>query len=107
MKHFKRFNQSNTAQENNAAQAQTVLQLIDPNAIQEGDRIEAHFTCGCIERGVAVLEEKVPYHCWYRNKQRMMLCADGESRGHVITGLAGFPDGTEFYRVICTVNNAE
>ena len=104
MKQFKRFS---TEQENNAALAQTVLQQVDSNAIQEGDRIEAHLPCGCIERGVAVLEEKVPYHCWYRNKRRMMLCADGEGSGHVITGLAGFPDGTEFYRVICTANKAE
>lgn len=107
MKKSKRFEEFNTAQENNAAQAQTVLQLVAPNAIQEGNRIEAHLPCGCIERGVSVLEEKPDYHCWYRNKRRMMLCPDGENGGHVITGLAGFPDGTEFYKVICTANNAE
>ena len=83
------------------------LESVHPNAVQEGDFIEAHFPCGSIERGIAVREEKLDYHCWYQNKRRMMLCADGESRGHVITGLAGFPDGTEFYRVICTANKAE
>ena len=75
------------------------LQLVAPNAVQQGDFIEAHFPNGEIERGIAVKEAKPDYHCRYRNKQRMMLCENGEKRGHIITGCAGFPDGTKFYRV--------
>lgn len=74
-------------------------QLIAPNAVREGDLIEARFPNGEIEHGIAVREEKPSYHCWYRNKRRMMLCTDGAKRGHIITGCAGFPDGTRFYRV--------
>ena len=68
---------------------------INPNAVREGDHIEAHFPNGEIERGVAVREGKQGY----RSKQRMMLCENGAKRGHIITGCAGFPDGTRFYRV--------
>ena len=68
---------------------------INPNAVREGDHIEAHFPNGEIERGVAVREGKQGY----RSKQRMMLCENGAKRGHIITGCAGFPDGTKFYRV--------
>ena len=70
-------------------------QLITPNAVREGDLIEAQFPNGEIERGIAVREGKQGY----RNKRRMMLCTDGAKRGHIITGCAGFPDGTRFYRV--------
>ena len=76
------------------------LERVDIDAIQSGDRIEAHLPCGCIERGIATLEPKPIYHCWYRNKQRMMLCEHGRKRGHIITGLGGFPDGTVFYRAV-------
>lgn len=76
------------------------LVRVNPNAVQEGDIIEAHFPNGEIERGVARREPKPTYHCRYRNKQRMMLCEHGASRGHVITGWAGFPDGTQFFRVV-------
>ena len=72
---------------------------IHPRKVQEGDIIEAHFPNGEIERGVARLEPKPSYHCWYRNHRRMMLCERGESRGHIITGWAGFPSGTEFFKV--------
>ena len=74
-------------------------QLISPNAVQEGDLIEAHFPNGEIERGIAMMEEKPSYHCCYRNRRRMMLCEPGAKHGHIITGCAGFPDGTRFYRV--------
>lgn len=77
----------------------TDMQRIAPNAVREGDRIEAHFPNGEIERGIAVPEEKPAYHCRYRSKRRMMLCENGARRGHIITGCAGFPDGTKFYRV--------
>ena len=72
---------------------------VKPNEVREGDYIEARFPCGCIERGLAVLEEKVPYHCWYRNRRRMMLCEPGNDKGHIITGCSAFPEGTEFYRL--------
>ena len=78
--------------------AKPSLELIPPNAVQQGDFIEAHFPNGEIERGIAVKEAKPEYRCWYRNRQRMMLCEGGEKRGHIITGCAGFPDGTRFYR---------
>lgn len=70
-------------------------QLINPNAVREGDHIEAHFPNGEIERGVAVREGRQGYRC----RRRMMLCENGAKRGHIITGCAGFPDGTRFYRV--------
>lgn len=70
---------------------------VKPNDIHEGDYVEAQFPCGCIERGVAVLEDKAPYHCRYRNKRRMMLCEDGKRSGHIITDCAGFRDGTQFF----------
>ena len=70
---------------------------IHPSAVREGDFIEAHFPNGEIERGVAIMEERPNYHSRY--KRRMMLCEPGEKRGHVITGWAGFPAGTQFYRV--------
>lgn len=70
--------------------------LITPNAVQEGDLIEARFPNGETERGVAVREAK---SAGYRNKRRMMLCEEGAKHGHIITGCAGFPDGTRFYKV--------
>ena len=76
-------------------QQDSTKQLINPNAVREGDHIEAHFPNGEIERGVAVREGRQGY----RNKRRMMLCENGAKRGHIITGCAGFPDGTQFYRV--------
>jgi len=76
------------------------LVRVHPNAVQESDIIEAHFPNGEIERGVAMREPKPLYHCWYRNKRRMMLCEHGAKHGHVITGWAGFPDGTQFFRVV-------
>ena len=76
-------------------QQDSAKQLINPNAVREGDHIEAHFPNGEIERGVAAREGKQGY----RNKRRMMLCEKGAKRGHIITGCAGFPDGTRFYRV--------
>lgn len=77
-----------------------ILKPIDPNVVREGDIIEAHFPNGEIERGVARQQEKPNYHCWYRNKKRMMLCENGASRGHIITGWGGFPDGTQFFKVM-------
>ena len=77
----------------------SVKKLINPNAVQEGNLIEARFPNGEIERGVAVREAK---SAGYRNKRRMMLCTDGAKRGHIITGCAGFPDGTKFFRVMAT-----
>ena len=74
----------------------SVKQLINPNAVREGDLIEAWFPNGEIERGIAVREEK---SAGYRNRRRMMLCEPGEAHGHIITGCAGFPDGTKFFRV--------
>lgn len=68
---------------------------INPNAVREGDHIEAHFPNGEIERGVAVWEGRQGYRC----RRRMMLCENGAKRGHIITGCAGFPGGTQFYRV--------
>lgn len=66
---------------------------VKPNDIHEGDLVEAQFPCGCIERGIAVLERKVRY----RSKRRMMLCEDGKRSGHIITDCAGFRDGTQFF----------
>jgi len=74
----------------------SVRKLINPNAVREGDLIEAWFPNGEIERGAAVREAK---SAGYRNRRRMMLCEPGAKRGHIITGCAGFPDGTKFYRV--------
>ena len=70
--------------------------LITPNAVQEGDLIEARFPNGEIECGIAVREAK---SAGYWNKRRMMLCEEGARRGHIITGCSGFPDGTKFYKV--------
>ena len=72
-------------------------QLINPKDIREGDIIEACFPNGEVECGIAVLEKKPDYHSRY--KRRMMLCTDGAKRGHVITGWAGFPAGTQFYKL--------
>jgi len=79
----------------NVQEQNGTLKLINPNEVREGDHIEAHFPNGEIERGVAVREGKQGY----RIKPRMMLCENSAKRGHIITGCAGFPDGTKFYRV--------
>ena len=92
--------QENMMQESGTTQlSERRLQFVIPDGIHEGDYVEAHFPNGEIERGIAVKEAKPDYHCRYRNRQRMMLCENGEKRGHIITGCAGFPDGTKFYRV--------
>lgn len=81
----------------NVQEQNGTLKLINPNAVQEGDLIEAHFPNGEIERGIAVREAKT---AGYRGKRRMMLCEEGARCGHIITGCAGFPDGTQFFKIV-------
>ena len=73
------------------------MKRINPKDVREGDTIEARFPNGEIERGVAVAEAKPDHHS--RCRRRMMLCEGGAKRGHVITGWAGFPAGTQFYKL--------
>ena len=73
------------------------MKRINPKDVREGDIIEARFPNGEIERGVALPEPKPDYHS--RCRRRMMLCEGGAKHGHVITGWAGFPAGTQFYKL--------